>query len=122
MILGLIFDIDVSNHVFSDVISDDDFFEFAELCKLSENFLIKVFKVVYGLNQTLLWHIQPIRKGYGCRWVIIEVRKHHGLGDGWLIVNTCAGLPMTAGSNLEIEGTVHLVLLCTENFRQTFCH
>jgi hypothetical protein len=79
LILALILDIDIANHVLADVISDHHLLQFTKLGKLGEYLFIKVFKVVDGLHETLLRHIQTIGKSNSRRWIIIEVRENHGL-------------------------------------------
>ena len=50
LLLVLEFDINISNHVIADVISDNDLVDLTELTELHENFFIKVFEVSYCLN------------------------------------------------------------------------
>jgi len=50
LLLVLELDIDVSDHVIADVISDNDLIDLTELAELHENLFIEVFEVSDGLN------------------------------------------------------------------------
>jgi hypothetical protein len=79
LVLALILDIDVADHVLADVVRDHHLLELPELGKLGEHFFIKVLEMVDRLDQTLLRHIQTIGKGDRRRGVIVEMRENHGL-------------------------------------------
>lgn len=102
-------DVDISDHVVSDVVHHDHFLQLAELGQFHKHFLIEVLKVVHCLNQCFLWHIQPICKCHCSRRILIEMGKGNSLGEGWFVMNTGASVTMPAGTNLKIEWTVNSI-------------
>ena len=58
-------------------------------------------------------------------WVLridVEILEEDGLGEGGLVVDPWASLTVCAGSDLEEEGTIDLVLLCTKYTGKILCH
>ena len=54
--------------------------------------------------------------------VDVQILEHDGLGEGGLVVDPGATFSMTAGADLEVEGTIDLVLLRAENGSQILGH
>lgn len=122
LIFSLVLNVNIANHVLADVISYHYLVELPEASKLHEYLFIEVFEVVHSLNQVLLRHIKPICEGHSCWRIVVEMRQNHCLGYWRLIVNASAGLSMTTSANLEVEGAIDLVFLCTEDLRKSLCH
>lgn len=55
-------------------------------------------------------------------WVDVQVLQDNGLTECGLVVDPGASIAVTAGPDLEVEGTVDFVLLGTENGSQVLGH
>jgi hypothetical protein len=79
LLLRLVLDIDIANHVLADVVSDHDLVELTVLCQFAKDLFIEVFKVVDCLDQVLLGDVESVSKGHR-RWrIIVQVGQHHRL-------------------------------------------
>ena len=88
--LGLVFvrelDPHVADHVITDVVSNDEVLDLTILCELHENFLIEILKVVNGVNQFLIRHVNPICFDHCSVWILVQVLKDDRLTDDGLVV------------------------------------
>jgi hypothetical protein len=67
--------IDISDHMITDVVSDNDLFDFSELGEFHKDLLVEVFEVVHCLDQGFLGHVQTICEGH-CGWrVVVQMRE-----------------------------------------------
>lgn len=87
---------EVSNHVVSDIVSNDHVLDFSILGKLHKDLLVEVFEVVYRLNQGFFRHIHTVCFGDCSRWIFVQMLENHGLRQGRLVVLSSAGVSMTA--------------------------
>ena len=100
-------DIDVANHVITDVVSDDHLFHLAKLCHLHVDFLVEALKVLDSLDQVLLRHVPAISKG-DCRVrVLVHVLKAHRLTQRWFVMDPCARITVPTCADFEIKRAVH---------------
>lgn len=53
---------------------------------------------------------------------LVHVGEKEGRGDGWAVVETRAPVAVTTRADLEVEWTVHAVLLGAENGSEVLCH
>jgi hypothetical protein len=86
----------VSYHVVANIVRDDKVLNLTVLSELHEDFLIKVFKVVDGVNQLLIRHVDPVGFHHGRIRVLVQVLKNNRLAQYWLIVQACACLSVAA--------------------------
>lgn len=78
--------------------------------------------MIHCFNEILLWNVESVCKSDSGWWVVVEMWENHSLRGRWFIVNTCASFSVSTRSNLEVERTVDLILLCSEYFCQALCH
>ena len=106
----------------SNVVSDNEVLDLSIFGKLHKDLLIKVLKVVDCTDELTLRDVHPVCfSDCGIR-VLVQVLEDHRLGEWWFVVESGAGVAMTARANLEVEGTIDLVLLGSKNLSESFCH
>lgn len=98
--------INVAYHMITDVISDNEVLNLSKLCKLHEDLLEEIFKVVDCFNQGILWNIQAVCESDCCRGIFIKMRQGQSLRKRWLVMNTGACVSVAASSNLVVERTI----------------
>lgn len=106
----------------TNIVSNDEVLDLTVLGELHKDFFVKVLKVIDCTDELTFGDIHTVCFGDGSIRVLIKVLKDHRLGEWWLVVESGASVTMTAASNLEVEGTVDLVLLGTKYFSESFCH
>ena len=112
----------ISDHMVSNVVSDDQIFDLAVLGKLNEDFFVEFFEVLNRSDQFTLFNFQPIGFPNGGGRILVQVLEDHRLGQRRFIVQTSACVPVAAGSNLEVEGAINFIFLSSEYFCKPFSH
>jgi len=89
--------------------------------QLQEHVLIEI---IIMLLRLLLVHLERLavhchRHGGG---ILVHVVDDEGLADSGLVMNARAAVSVAAGPDLEVEGTIHFVLLCAEDGSKTISH
>ena len=117
-----IFDPDISDHVISNVVSDNKILDFTVVSELHEYLFIKVLKVVDCVDEVLFWDFNSICfDNCGIR-ILVKVLENHRLGKRWLVMESCASVSMSTGANFEVKRAIYFVLLRTKNFSESFGH
>ena len=103
------FDIDVANHVVSNVVSHNHLVHLAKLSHLHKDFFVEGLEVLDCLHEVLFGHITAVGVCNGCIWILIHMLEAHSLTERWLIMHTSACVSMAASTDLEVERTVYSV-------------
>lgn len=114
LLLLLELDINITDHVVSEVIADVEALDLAELAELLEDVLVEVLKVLLdlaGVDRLSLW-VDARGDHVG---TLVHVGEEEGRGDGGPVVEAGAAVAVPASSDLEVEGAIHTVLLRAED-------
>ena len=120
--LVLVFEVDVADHMVTDVVRNDHLFDLAELGHLHEHLLVVALEVLNRINQVLLRHVATVSEGDRRVRILVHVLEAKSLRHRWLVVDASTGIPMATRSYLEVERTVDFILFCAENTLKSLCH
>jgi len=120
--LVLVLQVNVADHVVANVVRDHHFVDLTELSHLHKDLLVETLEVLDGVHQVLLWDVAAVSEGDRRVWVLVHMFEAEGLRQGRLVVDARARVTVPARPNLEVEGTVHLVLFRPENALQPLGH
>jgi len=116
-------DVDISHEMISKIVAYVHLLHLAILVVTLHKDILE--EVVVVLLHLLVRHISEVgavgRLG-AVLWINVQVLEYNSLREGRFVVDSGAAVTMTAGTDLEEEATVHLVLLGTENTGQILGH
>jgi hypothetical protein len=116
-------DVNIANQVVSKIIANVHFFNFTVLIfAFNENIFKEVIIMLLHFLISDMIHLKHVCRLGGILWIDIQILKYDRLTESGLIVNSRTSISMSAGSNLEVEGTVDFVLFSSKNRSQIFCH
>jgi len=114
-------DVHVADQVVTQVVANVHFLDLAVfILHLHEDVLEEV--VIVLLEFHVRYHRGRIGRGRCILRVPVAVLQDYGLGEGGFVVKSRARSAVTTGTDLEVERTVDLVLLCPEDGCQVFGH
>ena len=82
---------------------------------LGEDLLKKVIEMLLNLRLRDITEMGAVRCLRAVLRILVHVQQDDGLAEGGFVVDSRAAIAMTAGSDFEIEGAVHLVLFRPED-------
>lgn len=113
MLLFSELNIHIPHHVVGEVVADIEAFDFAVLRELFEEVFIELLEVVLNLAR-----VDGLSVGVDARCYhvgpLVHVREKNGWAYAGLRVQTRASISVSTRADLEIERTVHPVLLRPE--------
>eukprot|EP00292_Cryptomonas_paramecium_P014615 CAMPEP_0113677766 /NCGR_PEP_ID=MMETSP0038_2-20120614/9487_1 /TAXON_ID=2898 /ORGANISM="Cryptomonas paramecium" /LENGTH=128 /DNA_ID=CAMNT_0000595155 /DNA_START=370 /DNA_END=753 /DNA_ORIENTATION=+ /assembly_acc=CAM_ASM_000170 len=113
-------DINVANHMISEICAHAQLFDLSKVGQLLVNFLIEFIEMILRcLIVTSIRERGGPRLSKICRRGLVHVSKKHSLREKGLIVLPGTTVSMSASANFEVERTVHPVLLSAVNTGQT---
>lgn len=122
LFLGGELDVEVADHVLSDVVCNDHVQDLTLLAEFEEDFFEKLFKVMGSLDELLLWSLNTLRKGYSCSRIRINVREEQRLGKWGLIVLSCTTVAVTTSSYLIVKWAINFIVLRSELLCESVSH
>lgn len=121
LLLLLELNINITDHVIGQVITNIETLDLAELAELFKDILVEVLKVFLnlpGINRLAL-SVYTWSNHVG---TLIHVGEEKRWGDRGAIVEARASISVTTSTDLEIERTVHAVLFGAEDGSQVLRH
>lgn len=115
-------DVQIANHVLSNVVGHDHVQNLSLLAELEEDLLEELLEVVCSLDELLLRCLYSFRKGNRSSRIRIDVREQQRLRKWWLIVLSCATVAVATRSYLIVKWAIHLVVLSSELLCESVCH
>lgn len=106
-------DVDVANHVVGEVVADVEGFNVSEFGEFKEDVLVEVLEVLLDLGWVYGLALWVHSWGYHV-WSLVHVGEEQRWGYAWPVVQTRAPVAVSARADLEVEWTVHPVLLRPE--------
>jgi hypothetical protein len=113
------FDVDVTNHVISEIVHHVQFVQATEFGKFRVHVFVKTQKVFGGLFGTHGWGLAEFGLTYG---VLVEMLDEEGGGECGFVVQPTAAIRMATGTNFEVKRTIHLVFFGAVNAGQVLGH
>jgi len=130
ILLVLKLDIHITNQMITEVIAHVHFFNFTILLLQFKKHILEkcivvllCFYIVHNVRSCSLrcWSYS-IRSLRFVLWVLEHILKKKSLREGWFVVKTRTFITMTASTDLEVERTIHFILLSTEDGGQILSH
>lgn len=114
VVLLLELDVDVTDHVVGEVVTDVEALDLAELGELLENVLVEVLEMLLnlaGVDGVAL----GVDSGGDHVGALVHVGEDKGRGDGGAVMEAGASVAVAASADLEVEWAVNPILLGAEN-------
>mmetsp|Transcript_56253 Transcript_56253/g.105463 ORF Transcript_56253/g.105463 Transcript_56253/m.105463 type:complete len:301 (+) Transcript_56253:41-943(+) len=114
--------IDIADHVVAQIIHHDQVLNLAVVCQLQEHLhveglQVRLRPVIHVVIPGLI-----VGQGQALRSVGIHMGEQQGLTHRRPVVKSIALVTISTGPDLEVERTVHAILLSSENPRQLLRH
>ncbi|MED6192819.1 hypothetical protein PIB30_013710 [Stylosanthes scabra] len=107
-------DVDVSDHVVSEIVADVKALDVAELGELLEDVLVEIFEVLLDLARVERLAVR-VDAGGNHIGALVHIGQKERRGDRRAVMETGAAVAVAARPDLEVERAVNAVLLCAEN-------
>lgn len=117
-----VFDVDITLHVVTDVVANDQIVDFTVISQLEEDFLIEFFIVIQSLLSFFFTDSVALSQCQFCGRILVHVLDQNGLTLRRSVVDSQALILISASTNLKVEGTIHLVLFSTVHTTQFLSH
>jgi hypothetical protein len=113
------FDVDMTNHVISEIVHHVQFVQATEFGKLTVQVFVETQKVFSSLFRTHWCGLAEFGLTDG---VLVEILHEEGGGECGFVVQPTAAIGMATGTNFEVKRTVHLIFFGTVNASQVLGH